>query len=106
MPRRTARASTSLFLIYSFLSFLFAKAFDNLSLGLPVAQLLVKVGHRSSSHASQQAVLLRGSTDVLCSRLAWASERVKSATSPLISHLEKSYIIYNSYMICSHTRYM
>eukprot|EP00440_Ansanella_granifera_P069105 gb/GFBE01074965.1/.p1 GENE.gb/GFBE01074965.1/~~gb/GFBE01074965.1/.p1 ORF type:complete len:680 (+),score=244.25 gb/GFBE01074965.1/:1-2040(+) len=35
-----------------------AKAFDNLSLGLPVAQLLVK------------AFLLRGATDVLCARFA------------------------------------
>ncbi|CAJ1341102.1 unnamed protein product [Effrenium voratum] len=35
-----------------------AKAFDQLSLGLPVAQVLVK------------AVLLRGSTDILCARLA------------------------------------
>jgi len=35
-----------------------AKAFDNVGLGLPVAQLLVKV------------LLLRGSTDILCARLA------------------------------------
>eukprot|EP00913_Durusdinium_trenchii_P002854 g2642.t1 len=45
-----------------------AKAFDQLSLGLPVAQLLVK------------AVLLRGSTDVLCSRLA-AQMREKDSLS-------------------------
>mmetsp|Transcript_12920 Transcript_12920/g.24373 ORF Transcript_12920/g.24373 Transcript_12920/m.24373 type:complete len:646 (-) Transcript_12920:44-1981(-) len=35
-----------------------AKAFDNVGLGLPVAQLLVKV------------LLFRGSTDILCARLA------------------------------------
>jgi len=42
-----------------------AKAFDNASLGLPVAQMLVK------------AFLLRGATDVLCARLA-AQVREKS----------------------------
>lgn len=53
-----------------------AKAFDQMSMGLPVAQILVK------------AVLLRGSTDVLCSRLA-AQMREKDGLSQEMSQTEK-----------------
>jgi len=53
-----------------------AKAFDQMSMGLPVAQILVK------------AVLLRGSTDILCSRLA-AQMREKDGLSQEMAETEK-----------------
>lgn len=53
-----------------------AKAFDQMSMGLPVAQILVK------------AVLLRGSTDVLCSRLA-TQMREKDGLSQEMAQTEK-----------------